>query len=185
METFQTSSNMKYISILRGINVSGQKKIAMKDLQLLYEELKFKNVRTYIQSGNVVFECDETNDKKLSEKISKKILSKYKFHVPVILRTKEEMENALKRNPFLKNKNADAERFYITFLAEQPSKENISKLKMFHYPPDEYVLDGKEIFLHVPISYGNSKLNNNFFESKLQVVATTRNWNTCNALVKL
>ena len=94
------------------------------------------------------------------------------------------MEKVLKRNPFLKQV-ADEKRLYVTFLEEIPSKENLQKTLSYNFPPDEFIIDQREIFLQVPVSCVNSKLNNNFFESKLKVTATTRNWNTVNALVNI
>lgn len=83
-----------YISLLRGINVSGQKKISMPDLKALYESLDLKNVKTYIQSGNVVFQSENSNTIILAEQIEKKILEKYQFDVPVIIRTPEEVKKS-------------------------------------------------------------------------------------------
>jgi len=84
-----------YISILRGINVSGQKKIQMTDLKMLYEDLKFKNVTTYIQSGNIIFEANKQRDEALAKKIENAITEKYHFHVPVIIRSIEEIRTHL------------------------------------------------------------------------------------------
>ncbi len=112
-----------YISILRGINVSGQKKILMADLKLLFEKLKCENVTTYIQSGNVVFKSStELTDLELSKKIETEIFKKYKFEVPVITRTKKELENVISSNPFLKEKNINIEKLHVTFLSEKPNK---------------------------------------------------------------
>src|SRR3954471_13536569 len=94
-----------FISILRGINVSGQKKIQMTDLKALYEGLKFKEVITYIQSGNVIFKSKSASDQKLAKRIEDAIYERYGFTVPVIIRTAEEMEHAISANPFLKQSN--------------------------------------------------------------------------------
>ncbi|HXL56115.1 MAG TPA: DUF1697 domain-containing protein, partial [Chitinophagaceae bacterium] len=94
-----------YISMLRGINVSGQKKIQMIDLKALYEALKFKDVTTYIQSGNIIFKANEKIfDENLAIKIEEAIYKKYNFNVPVIIRSVEEMENIISVNPFLKER---------------------------------------------------------------------------------
>lgn len=175
-----------YISILRGINVSGQKKILMSDLKALYEDLKFKDVITYIQSGNVIFKtAEKLSDKNLSEKIEKAIFKKYNFLVPVIIRRINEIKNVIKANPFLKNKNINTEKLHVTFLAEAPEKIYLEAIKKYDFTPDEYIISGTAIFLHIPESYGNTKLSNNFFESKLKVSATTRNWKTINKLAEL
>jgi len=91
---------MRYISILRGINVSGQKKIKMADLTSLYELLSFRNVVTYIQSGNVIFDAETKDKAELKARIEETIEKRYKFHVPVEIRTNREIENIIKNSPF-------------------------------------------------------------------------------------
>ena len=176
----------KFISILRGINVIGQKKILMTDLKSLYEKLKFKDVSTYIQSGNVVFKSEETlTDLELAQKIEKAIYKKYNFQVPVIIRREEELKKIILSNPFLKEKNIDLKKLHVTFLGEIPAKTNIESIKNLDFSPDQFSIAGKEIYLHIPESYGETKLSNNFFEKRLKVSATTRNWNTVNKLYEM
>ena len=172
-----------FLSILRGINVSGQKKIPMNELKALYEQLNLKDCTTYIQSGNVVFKTGKPKD--ISKKIEQKIFDKYNFHVPVIIRTMDEMQSVLNKNPLLKEKNIDPEKLHVTYLAENPSQENIDKLNTYNYSPDLYYITGKEIYLYCPNGYGRTKLTNTFFENKLKVTATTRNWRTTNELFKI
>jgi len=172
-----------FLSILRGINVSGHRKVPMVELKTLYEELNFKNITTYIQSGNVVFNA--SNGKDLSKQIEQKISKKYNFDVPIIIRTVDEMQNVLNNNPFLKSKNIDLEKLHITYLADNPLSENLDKIKTYNYEPDLFHIIGKEIYLYCPNGYGNTKLNNAFFENKLKVTATTRNWRTTNELFKI
>ncbi|MDP4283232.1 MAG: DUF1697 domain-containing protein [Bacteroidota bacterium] len=175
-----------FISILRGINVGGQKKILMADLKALYESLKFTDVTTYIQSGNVVFKSGEKiSDLDLAKKIETAIEKKYNFQVPVIIRKAEEIEKAISMNPFLKDKNINIEKLHITFLSEIPNESNLKNIKNVDYSPDQFIIEGKEIYLHIPVSYGETKLSNKFFENKLKVIATTRNWKTVNKLFEL
>jgi uncharacterized protein (DUF1697 family) len=175
-----------FISILRGINVSGQKKILMADLKALYESLHFKKVDTYIQSGYVVFKSDsKLSDVQLAQKIEKAITAKYNFEVPVIIRSIEEWKKAISQNSFLKEKNIDLKKLHITFLSEVPSKENVERIKSNDFLPDQFIIKEKEIYLHIPESYGETKLSNNFFEKKLKTKATTRNWNTVNKLFEM
>ncbi|MBI5215472.1 MAG: DUF1697 domain-containing protein [Ignavibacteriae bacterium] len=171
--------------MLRGINVGGQKKVPMNELKALYEELKFKNVTTYIQSGNVVFSSDGSDSNILSKKIEEKIFKHFGFEVPVIIRTLKEMQSVIKNNPFLKEKNIDTERMYVTFLAETPAKDSLQKIQAYQFPPERYIINGKEVYLHCPNGFGNAKTNNNFFENKLKLTATTRNWKTVNELVRI
>ena len=165
------------ISMLRGINVSGQKIIKMEALKNLYASLNFKNVKTYIQSGNVIFECRETSPEILKKKIENKIKEKFGFDVVVFIRTKKELQKIIENNPF---KNEDG--LYVTFLTSVPSfvpTEEINKIKS---SSEKFVVSGKEIYFFCPNGYGKTKLSNNFFEKKLKVSATTRNWKTVNVL---
>lgn len=174
-----------YISILRGINVGGKNKIPMAELKALYEELKFKNITTYIQSGNVVFSTPNDNQQVVSKKIEEGVLKRFGFNVPVIMRTTTEMQSVIKTNPFIKNKGTDETKLHITFLAGNPAADNLKKVMEYNYEPDEFTVIGKEVYLFCPGGYGNTKLSNNFFESKLKVGATTRNWKTVNELLKI
>ena len=175
-----------FISILRGINVSGQKKILMADLKSLFESLKFSDVNTYIQSGNVSFKANEKlSDILLAEKIEKAIYKKYSFEVPVIIRNEGELKKITSSNPFLKEKGIDIKKLHVTFLSQIPGEAEIKNIAGVDYSPDRFVITGKEIYLHIPESYGETKLSNNFFEKKLKVKATTRNWNTVNKLLEM
>ncbi len=169
-----------YISILRGINVSGQKKIKMTDLKALYEKLGFTNVQTYIQSGNVVFKTKETEAETLEQLIFDAIQKQYDFEVSNLILSPKEIETALKKNPF-----KDIEQVYFTFLAEMPQQENIEKLKTYNFEDEYYELIGKVIYSHFPNGAGRAKMTNNFFESKLKVMATSRNLNTTKKLLEM
>ncbi len=168
----------RYISILRGINVGGRRKILMADLKLLYEELGFSNITTYIQSGNVAFDFPKTeSQEKLSRKIKAAIDKTYGFDVPVITRTTQEIEQTIAINPFLKE-TADIKGLFLAFLTEEPSEENLGKLNGIEFPNDAFEVIGKNVYICCSGRFSDSKLTNNFFENKLKVAATTRNWKT-------
>jgi len=173
-----------YLSMLRGINVGG-KKVPMAELREVYEALKYKNVRTYIQSGNVLFDTKATDEDALSATLEKKITARFGFEVPVVIRTEKELAAVLKKNPFLKEKNLQEDKLYITFLAEIPSKELLEKIRVPEGSGDQFQVSGKEIYLYCPGGYGETKLSNSFFEKKLKLKATTRNWRTSNELLKM
>ena len=174
-----------YIALLRGINVSGQKKIKMSDLKILFEDLYFTNVQTYIQSGNVLFTSNMNNKKAILTKIEKKITNRFGYKVEVILKTPDELKRAIKSNPFLKDKKKNSERIYYTFLSENPSPSNSKILNEIDHTPEQFILNGDVIYLFLPNGAGKSKLNNNFFEKRLGVFATTRNRNSVQALLEL
>lgn len=171
-----------YISLLRGINVSGKNKILMADLKIVYESLSFKNVTTYIQSGNVIFESPSA--KKLEEVISNKIKEAYGFEVPVLVKNMEEFLEAVSSNPFLKEKNIELDKLHLTFLSSTPATTTIDKIKDIK-TEDRYSIVGPNVYLYCPIGYGNTKLNNTLLEKKLEVKATTRNWKTCNEIIHI
>lgn len=174
-----------YIAILRGINVSGQKMIPMKDLQALLQELPLQQVRTYIQSGNVLFEAEATDAQVLAGKIESKLFDRYQFHVPVLIRTAGELQAALERNPFLQQREPETDKLHVTFLAEAPLQGHIDQVSGLDFAPDKWVIAGKEVFLYCPQGYGRTKLNNTFFEKKLGVRATTRNLKTVLQLIRM
>ena len=175
----------KVISILRGINVSGHNKIPMSELKSLYEELKFKNVTTYIQSGNVIFSTEQTDFTVLSKQIEKIIFKKYGFDAPVILRNINELQAIVNTNPFLKIKDIDIEKLHVSFLSNYPTKDYLEKIKTYHHESDVFIIKGKEAFVFCPNGYGKTKFTNIFFETKLKVTATTRNWRTINELLRI
>ncbi len=171
-----------YISILRGINVSGHKMIKMDALRQMYAELNFKNIQTYIQSGNVIFQGKKSKTQDLEKKIVSKISDNFGFDVPVLVREQIEVKEILENNPFVNKRNEDISHLHVTFLSSEPLKDNIDKIQSGQYATDEFILTGKIIYLFCPNGYGNTKLINSFFENKLKVVATTRNWKTTNEL---
>jgi len=175
-----------YISILRGINVSGQKLIRMADLEKLYECLGFSNIITYIQSGNVIFKTGLNDTPSgLSAKIEEAIQQNYGFDVPVIIRTLAEMKASIFANPFFKGSKTESDKLYVTFLEEKPQMINIEKINHFNFLPDKFIIIEREVYLDCAGGYGTTKLSNNFFENKLKVKATTRNWNTVNKLIEI
>lgn len=175
-----------FISILRGINVSGQKKILMKDLKAVYENLNLSDVVTYIQSGNVIFNNGgNLSDTELAETIGKAIYKSYNFHVPVVIRSMEEMKKIISSNPFLPRENIDPKKLHVTFLSEIPDKKNARSVENMDFTPDQFRIAGRNIYLYVPNSYGETKISNAFFEKKLNVTATTRNWNSVNKLFEI
>lgn len=174
-----------YISILRGINVSGKNLIKMNLLQDMYKDSGFRNVKTYIQSGNVVFESEETFKGEIERILTNGIWKKFAVNVPVILREKSELKVILEQNPFLHQSKYSIDNLYITLLSKIPEKKFLEVLNNRSYLPDEYAIINKTIYLFCPNGYGKTKLSNNFFENKLKVIATTRNLKTLTELVRI
>ena len=174
-----------YISILRGINVGGHNKIKMDDLRKLFANAGFGKVQTYIQSGNIIFETKKTTTIFLEKIIADEIKKQFGFNVPVLVIELEELKNVIKNNPFAKDKLKNENYLHVTFLSGKPAKENIAQIIAGNFLPDEFIVINKAVYLHCPNGYGNTKLNNNFFENKLKLTATTRNWKTVNEILKI
>lgn len=172
-----------YISILRGINVSGKNSIKMDALKKLYQNLGFKNISTYVQSGNVIFSSEYNDPKKIEDILTSQIKQEFGFTVPVIVLTIEELKDSIQNNPFQKDKE---EAFiYFTFLANEPSnfnKENIYNKKAEN---EAIVIKERIVYLYCPNGYGRTKLTNTFLENILNVTATTRNFKTTNRLLEI
>lgn len=176
----------KKIAILRGINVGGKRKILMADLRQLFQDLGFENVVTYIQSGNVIFEANSgLLEIEIANKIEKAIGEKYGFEVPVIVFTNDFLEKTIKNNPFYKTENMDIKQLHLTFLKTEPTAENLALITNYNYEPDKFSIQNKAIFVFCTGKYHQSKLTNTFFEKKLSVNATTRNWKTVLNLLEL
>ncbi|MCU4174077.1 DUF1697 domain-containing protein [Carboxylicivirga sp. N1Y90] len=176
----------KYIALLRGINVGGKRKILMADLKELFKNMGYSDISTYIQSGNVVFSSTKKESNvNLADKIEKAILKKFGFEVPVMVRTAQEFKSLLESNPYYKNASSDVDRLHLTLLKEEPALEAINKLKQVDVGDDEFEIVGSSVFLYSTKQYRDTKLGNNFFEKKLKVGATTRNWKTILKLVEL
>jgi uncharacterized protein (DUF1697 family) len=174
-----------YIALLRGINVSGQKMIKMEELKRVLGTLNFSNIRTYIQSGNIIFETDIKDSTFLEKQIFEIIFKNFGFPVQVVIRNRQELVEVYKNNPFLRNRNEPVEKLHVTFLGEKPDPVHLKKIEGSSFLPDEFVLSGSEIYLFCPNGYGRTKLTNQFFESKLKVTATTRNWKTVETMLKI
>ncbi|NDK56370.1 DUF1697 domain-containing protein [Pontibacter fetidus] len=175
----------RYISILRGINVSGHRMIKMNALKELCSSLGFQNVQTYIQSGNIVYQHKEGSTNELSHTLKTAIEQSFGFDVPVITFTLDELTKIVNANPFLKDSSNQAEYFHVTFLSGKPEDSAFEEIKVGDYKNDKLELIGEAMYLYCPDSYSNSKLTNSFFEKKLKVSATTRNWKTTNELLRI
>lgn len=169
----------RYLALLRGINVSGQKLIKMADLRKILEASGLDQVETYVQSGNVFFSTEIRDRSVLQDLIRDSIKKEYGFEVPVLVKTPVEIEAILNNNPHIQN-GKDPDRNYITLLFSIPENQRIEELKKVRFEPEEYIIDKDVIFFFSPNGYGRAKMNNNYFENKLDVMATTRNWKSMN-----
>jgi uncharacterized protein (DUF1697 family) len=174
-----------YVSMLRGINLGGHKRMKMDQLRKSFEALGFEQVKTYIQSGNVVFKGGKLSTAALSKKIEAKILSDFGFSVSVISRTHDEMEKTIRNNPFLKERGIDQEKLHVTFLSEAPVVPALKKMQALIAAPDQSRCVGKEIYLYLPNGVAQSSFWRTPWERTLSVVTTMRNWKTVNSIYQM
>lgn len=173
-----------YVALLRGVNVGGKNKLPMKDLVSICGAAGCVNVSSYIQSGNVIFSAAPKEAARLPALISAQIEKRFGHKPPLILRTKEQLEEAFHNNPFIKM-GAPEETLHVMFLANEPTPASVASLDAQRSPPDTFIARGQEIYLRLPNGAGVSKLTNAYFDSKLTTISTVRNWRTVAKLLEL
>ena len=162
--------------MLRAVNVGGRK-LAMSDLRRLTETAGGRDVETYLQSGNVVFRGSARVVRALEQAIGAEL----GLEVPVLLRSADDLAALVAAKPY----DAEGAQVSVTFLAAAPANDAVAAIDPAAYGADRFVVNGREVYLHTPNGYGRSKLTNAFWERKLGVAATTRNWNTVLALAQM
>lgn len=171
--------------MLRGINMTGHNTIKMTRLAEMFRQLGYTDAETYIQSGNIVFSCRNSSIDGVSSEIRKAILSEFSLDIAVITRTPDEMKKIITANPFLEEPGFDPSKMAVIFLELKPSEEQILKVAGIDYPPDKFRIIGSEIYIYCPNGFGKTKLYTNFFEAKMKVAGTARNWRTVNKLMEM
>ena len=171
-----------YIVLLRGINVGGHKKILMAELRKLLSNSGLKNVRTYIQTGNIVLESSEDSNQNIEAIIHKEISKHYGFEVPILVRTRQHLQKVFDDCPFSEEKKLNS---YFMLLYSIPEKSLMESVSHLSYPNEEFVITSECIYFYCSIGYGNVKFNGNFFERKLKTAATSRNYKTMVKLLSL
>jgi uncharacterized protein (DUF1697 family) len=174
-----------FVSLLRGINVGGNNKVPMNELKTLYASLGFKNVVTYIQSGNVVCSADVEDMAQVSRQIEDAFAQKFGFRVNTIVRTKDELEAIIANNPFQNQPEKESKWVLVLFLASRPEKTSLEDLQKAYSGPEEYYLIGQELYIYYPEGMGRSKFTLPLIEKKLKTSGTGRNWNTVLQLQKM
>ena len=173
-----------YVALLRAVNLGRRNKVSMADLRAVFATLGAENVTTYLQSGNVVFRSSGATVVELTSAIEQAIRRDLGLDVTVLLRTNAELEKVQARNPFVHG-GADPTQLHVTFLAGKPDSAGVRRLDRDGVAPDEFHVAGREVYVHCPNGYGRTKLTNAYFEKRLGVAATTRNWKTVTKLAEL
>ena len=172
-----------YVAMLRGVNVGGNS-LKMDWLRQACAEIGLADVRSYVQSGNLVF-SSRLSALKLAQTLKTTIDAQMRLPVSVVVRSASEMTKIVAGNPFLKQSGIDLTKLHVTFLAKPPSKPAVDKLDALAGTRDRYRLAKQEVYLHCPVSYGKTRLSNTAIEKALAVGATTRNWNSVTTLAAM
>ena len=173
------------ISLLRGINVGPSKTVAMDDLVSLYRSLGLENVRSYLRSGNILFDYPVADPGKLPDLLNDRISRMVGFPVTVFLRNEDDLMGIIRNNPFPVHMPEDGTRLHVTFLSAWPSPDAVNAVNTITDPVDKAVVLGSEVYLSCPEGYGRTRFSNTFLEKKLKVRATTRNWKTVITLAEM
>ena len=173
-----------YLALLRGVNVGGANKVPMKELRGLFEDLDHEDVRTYLQSGNVVFEGRSSSSKKLAGEAERAISEAFGVDISVILRTRPELKRVAAGNPF-PTEDVKPSLLHVMFLSDAPSPASVKTLDPDRSPPDEFKVKGREVYLWYPDGSARTKLTIDYFEQMLGTRATSRNWNTIVKVLEL
>ena len=176
--------NGVYIALLRAINVGGTKKLLMAELRAMFEAAGCTDVRTYIQSGNVVFRAEAALAARIPALIESEIAATKGFQVPVVTRTAAELDAVVDGNPFLAA-GADPAQLHVGFLAEAPAAARIAELDPDRSPQDAFEVRGREVYLHFPNGTARSKLTVDYFDRTLGTTITIRNWRTVGKLLEM
>src|ERR687889_126339 len=173
-----------YIALFRGINVGGNNVLPMKELVSRLESIGAQNVKTYIQSGNAIFQSQEANASLLSDKISAAIKKSHGFEPQVFLLKLEDMEKVVDANPF-PEAESEPKTLHVHFLASMPKNPDLGALESIKSDRERFALKDKVFYLHAPDGIGRSKLAANT-EKLLGVAITSRNWRTvCKVMTML
>jgi len=173
-----------YVALLRGINVGRHNKVAMGDLRKLFAVLGHDDVKTYIQSGNVMFKSATNDPSRLVGDIEKRIAEDLGVKVTVLLRTSDDLAQVVANSPFVGREN-DPTKLHVAFLSGAPQPERLAAFDSPADDPADFSVVGREVYLHYPNGYGRTKLTNAYVEQRLGVAATTRNWRVVNKLYEL
>lgn len=171
-----------YIALLRGINVGGHKKVPMSELRQLLSEVGFKDVQTYIQSGNVVFKNKKTNPLELESRIQNAIQNHFGFEVFVLVKTRVQLQHIFNDCPFIEEKKKKS---YFMLLHDTPNQDLVAEATAKTYEGEEYQIIKDCIYYYCEKGYSQAKFNMNFFEKNLNTFATSRNYNTMVKLLSL
>jgi len=174
----------RYVALLRSVNVAGHGRMAMHDLRSSFESLEYTGVATYIQTGNVLFSAGSKSETGIASAIEQRLAEDFGDSPAIIVRSVPELLRIGTSSPYAKA-GADPARHHVTFLAGAPAEAALAALTLPPSGRDELVVEGREVYVHTPDGYAETKFTGTFLERRLGVVSTTRNWNTVTKLCEL
>jgi uncharacterized protein (DUF1697 family) len=177
-------TNAPYVALLRGINVGGKNILPMKDLAAMFTGAGCSHVRTYIQSGNVIFTAGRALARRVPALIADTIAVRFGFRVPVVMLTADEFRDVARNHPLLAP-DADVATLSVAFLADEPSPARVARLDASRSFPDVFMVRGRAIYLRCPNGVAKTKLTNTYFDSVLETTSTVRNWRTVLAVLEI
>src|SRR5271165_2943507 len=175
---------LAYVALLRGVNVGRARRLPMEALRALFAEAGAKSVESLIQSGNVVFAATEASAPQILADVGACISREFGFAAPMLLRDATAWKTLIDGNPFLRD-GADPDTLHALCLSETPSPAALARLDLSRSPGDEFEVRGRDIYLRLPSGVARTKLTNAWFDSKLRVTSTLRNWRTVMKLGEL
>jgi uncharacterized protein (DUF1697 family) len=173
-----------YLALLRAVNVGGRNKLPMKDLAEVFVEAGCTDVRTFIQSGNVLFNAPARIANQIARTVPDQIEKRFGHRPPIVIRTREQFALVAANNPFLQA-GADENNVHVMFLATTPEASRVNSLDPARSSPDAFTVRGADVYLHLLNSVADCKLTNAYFDSKLATISTSRNWRTITTLLAM
>ncbi|NRB82186.1 MAG: DUF1697 domain-containing protein [Winogradskyella sp.] len=171
-----------YIALLRGINVGGHNKVPMAELRALLTKSGFENVKTYIQTGNIICQDEEGDVIDIESKLRNTILDYFGFEVAVLVRTRDQIQAIFDRCPFPEDQKTNS---YFAMLSHKPDHALVIEAKEKTYDNEVYDIIEDALYFYCANGYGKAKFSLNYFERKLKVDATARNYKTMVKLLAL
>jgi uncharacterized protein (DUF1697 family) len=171
--------------MLRAVNLGSHNQVQMTALRALYEALGLQDPQTYVQSGNVVFHTKERDPTALARKIENAIERSFGFRTPVLVRTRSELRDVVRRNPFARRSGIDPSKLLVLFLASHPGAEARDEVLKIKTEPEEVRIDGREAYMYFPNGMGRPKVSWVAIEKKLKTSGTGRNWNSVTKLLEI
>lgn len=179
-----TGTDRRWVAFLRGVNVGGRHRAPMREVASLVAASGANEVRTYLQSGNVVFRGDRRTARAVEAEFSDRAEAHFGFAVPVVVRSVDELRAALGANPFLID-GVDEGSLHVAFLAEIPAPDDVAALDPDRSPPDAFAVRGREVYLHLPRGMARTRLTTAYLDAALHAISTARNWRTARAVLAL